>query len=151
MNAVLKYVTLVVLCVLLWGCGPSIQQVATAQDLDCTRPNVDCRVAIATDTSDDAIPPSVGHQNVRVEPDQQVAWSSNTRTLVVFPDGTPFVDGKGNPIYTFYTGSQEISLKVRNFATDHCPVPRGCPFKYYVIDTENSRRPPLHPYIIILR
>ncbi len=151
MNAVLKYAARVVLTGLLSASVATAVQAQSAQELDCTKDQTVCRLVITVDNSNESKSPSVGHEKVWVDPKQQVIWQGNTRTLVVFPEETPFVDSRGEPIYHFSSDDTDRLLTIRDHPSDRCPRPYGCSFKYIVIDTSNPRRPPLDPYIIILR
>lgn len=116
----------------------------------------DCRVSI--EFPDDAkLPPSVDRPVLRTEAGARVEFGTRGPAQVIFvnPGKTPFVDRTGQPVYWFDVNRlMGQSLWIRKDENPCAPLeddPGRSVCKYIVLDRTKVERPPLDPYIIILR
>ncbi|MFO7762382.1 MAG: hypothetical protein R6V61_01465 [Wenzhouxiangellaceae bacterium] len=99
-------------------------------------------------------PPTVVPPALVVTPGEEIEFKRNGsgNVFVVFtnPGKTPFVDNRGDPVYSFPVVQMGARFKIRN-DTNPCneTAPGQSDCKYMIVDLRDTRRPPLDPYIII--
>jgi len=100
--------------------------------------------------------PSVNRPALKVSPGDEVEFKLKARgnVFMIFsnPGKTPFVNDRGEPVYWLRLVDRSNRYTIRT-DTNPCaetePGKSDC--KYMIVDLKNSGRPPLDPYIIILR
>lgn len=108
---------------------------------------------------DPSQPPTATPSALRTSPGDEVELKRNGQgnTFVVFtnPGKTPFVDKDGNPVYSFPVVQLGKRFTIPDFDENDNPCPETEPgqsdCKYLVVDVKEPKRPPLDPYIIIMR
>lgn len=78
--------------------------------------------------------------------------NGNVFAIFTNPGKTPFVNARGEPVYSFPVIQMGKRFKIRtdaNPCTETAPGKSDC--KYMIVDLRNPQRPPLDPYIIIRR
>jgi hypothetical protein len=98
--------------------------------------------------------PSVNRPALEVSPGESVEFKlrGNGSVFMIFtnPGKTPFVNNRGEPVYSFRLVQAGNRYKIR---TDENPCVEteagksAC--KYMLVDMKSPQRPPLDPYIII--
>lgn len=143
MYKLLKSAPLAVALGLSWGAAHSSAQAQPGPPHQCP-PRCTIEIGVPEDETN---PPSVDIETLGALPGQEITWQSNRPVLVVFPEDTPFVGPSGRPVFQFNVRAMH-RLRIRDDSDTLCSPP-GC--KYMVVDLGADQRPPLDPYIIIVR